>query len=73
MIGQQECTGADGVISVEINLGVDVNIALSQFFRRNKGSFWLEGYLKRERFADAPATGRLSKTPFVLQPVLHKW
>ena len=61
MIGQQECTGADGVISVEINLGVDVNIALSQFFRRNKGSFWLEDYLKRGEICGCTGNGQVVK------------
>ena len=61
MVGQQECTGTDGVVPVEINLGVDVNIALSQFFRRNKGSFWLEGYLKRGEICGCTGNGQVVK------------
>ena len=61
MIGQQECTGADGIVPVEINFCVDVNIALSQFFRRNKGSFWLEGYLKRGEIGGCTGNGQVVK------------
>ena len=59
MIGQQECTGADGIVPMEIDLGFDVNIALCQFVCRNKGSFWLKRYLKRRKIGRCIGNGQV--------------